>query len=576
LLKAWVAVVNPGGNNSNQRHIQRVALLSFYFYLQLLYFNLASLIAWPSQTGVIDWRNVKYHALAMPSRCGSCSRDSHQLASACRYRFIMTSKFFFIPITFLLACFSFSLSAQKSDDHKQEIDNYLKTEMKVEQIPGLSYAVVSNGKIIDSGAYGWANTELKAPVTSHTLFNIGSIGKTFTATAIMLLQKDGKLSIEDPINKYLDSLPESWKNITIKNLLTHTSGIKDYAHDFPGYPFIEKDRKQEITEAQFIRMATNLPLNFQPGERWAYSNSNFVLLGFIIHKVSGKFFGDFVKERIFEPAGMKETRYTDVREIIPNRASGYLLDEDDNNKLINGLYVSNFFSRMGDMGILTTATDLARWCIAQDRASVLDKQILQMMWQPSKLNNGFEAMGLVGSNYGMGWFIGNHRGTKEIGHSGSFINGYTAMLSRFPEKNFDVVVLTNLNPTSVGMIGYNIAGFFMSELKGIDRLQPEKSADTSFTERAQSFLQSIGTGNYDYSLVSETFIQRLNPITKMIFGGPQPKLSFITSDEIRGSLERYGVKMKKISYYKIQVENETHYLAFYLSVDNKIADMRGY
>jgi CubicO group peptidase (beta-lactamase class C family) len=123
---------------------------------------------------------------------------------------------------------------------KQEIDKYIKSEMKTEQIPGLAYAVVSDGRIIDSGYYGWANVELKAPVTSPSLFNIGSIGKTFTATAIMLLQKEGKLSIDDPIMKYLDSLPDSWKNITIKHLLTHTSGIKDYAHDFPGYPFIEK------------------------------------------------------------------------------------------------------------------------------------------------------------------------------------------------------------------------------------------------------------------------------------------------------------------------------------------------
>src|SRR6185503_5493801 len=224
---------------------------------------------------------------------------------------------------------------------KKEIDNYIRSEMIKQQIPGLSYAVISNGKIIDSGVYGYANVELKAPVTAHSLFNIGSIGKTFTATAILLLQKDGNLSIDDPINIYLDSLPDSWKSITIKHLLTHTSGIKDYAFDFPGYPFIPKDRKQEITEAQFIRMATNLPLNFQPGERWAYSNSNFVLLGFIIHKVSGKLQGEFMKERIFDPLGLKETRYTNVSEVIPNRVSGYLLDDD--NKLINGIYVSNFF-----------------------------------------------------------------------------------------------------------------------------------------------------------------------------------------------------------------------------------------
>src|SRR6185369_16367042 len=261
-------------------------------------------------------------------------------------------------LLFLLHSFILSSAQQVklTSTIKRQIDHYIETEMKKEQIPGLSYAVVSNGKIIDSGAYGYANVELKAPVTSHSLFNIGSIGKTFTATAIMLLKKDGKLSIDDTINKYLDSLPDSWKGITIKHLLTHTSGIKDYAHDFPGYPFIEKDRRQDISEAKFIQMASNLPLNFQPGERWAYSNSNFVLLGFIIHKLTGKPVGDFMKERIFTPAGMKETRYTDVHEIIPNRASGYLLDEDANNKLINGEYVSNFFSKMGDMGILTTAT----------------------------------------------------------------------------------------------------------------------------------------------------------------------------------------------------------------------------
>jgi Beta-lactamase class C and other penicillin binding proteins len=152
----------------------------------------------------------------------------------------------YISLLFLLyfSTIAFSQQIKVTTALKKQIDNYIRWEMAKEQIPGLSYAVVSNGKIIDSGAYGYANVELKTPVTSHTLFNIGSIGKTFTATSIMLLQKDGKLSIDDPINKYLDSLPDSWKDITIKHLLTHTSGIKDYAHDFPGYPYIPKDRKQ--------------------------------------------------------------------------------------------------------------------------------------------------------------------------------------------------------------------------------------------------------------------------------------------------------------------------------------------
>lgn len=494
----------------------------------------------------------------------------------------MMPKTIFISITFCFLCSSFRLIAQKENapvrSQKKKIDEYIKAEMKAEQIPGLTYAVVLDGKIIDSGAYGFANAELKAPTTSHTLFNIGSIGKTFTATAIMLLQKEGKLSINDPISKFVDSVPDTWKTITIKHLLSHTSGIKDYAHDFPGYPYIEKDRKQEITEAQFIRMATAVPLNFQPGERWAYSNSNFVLLGFIIHKVSAKPIGEFMKERLFKPAGLTQTRYTDVREIIPNRANGYLLDEDDGNKLINGEFVGNFFSKMGDMGILTTATDLARWSIAQDEERVLDKKTLQQMWTASKLNSGLEAMGILGANYGLGWSVLDHRGNIEIGHDGSFINGYTACLARFPEKHFAVIVLTNLNPTNVSWISYNIAGFYFPQLKGFDQLKPETNADNGNEKNVDALLEGLANDNLDTSLVTMGFKQRINPVTKLLFSGigQKPVLKFVHADLVSNNLVRYGVQVKKINYYQIKFGPETHYLAIYYDVHNKVADIRGY
>ena len=447
----------------------------------------------------------------------------------------MKPKFFLFPIIFLLITFSFRSTAQTnktSKIHKQEIDEYIKTEMTAEQIPALTYAVVLNGKIIDSGAYGLANLELKAPANIHSLFNIGSIGKTFTATAIMLLQKDGKLLIDDPINKYLDSLPDTWNNITIKNLLSHTSGIEDYTPDFPGYPLIKLDRKQEISEGQYIRMVTNLPLNFQPGERWAYSNSNFVLLGFIIHKISGMPQGEFMKQRIFSPLGLKETRYTNVSEIIPNRVNGYRLD--DENKLINGSYVSNFFSTMGDMGIITTATDMAKWSMALDDARILNTEILEDMWTPSKLNTGVEAKSIAGGHYGLGWGLTDHRGYKEVAHGGSFITGYTAQFCRFPEKHLAVIVLTNLNPTKVNWIALNLAGFIIPELKGIDQLKPEINADTSLNTKAYALLDGLGNDNLDTSLVTISFKQRINPIAKLIFEtgpGSKPLLSFIRSDK---------------------------------------------
>jgi len=489
---------------------------------------------------------------------------------------------FFVHVAFsFLFVYSVSTSAQKNkspQEIKKEIDTYLKAEMKAQQIPGLSYAIIRNGKIIYSGAYGLANVELKAPVTMHTLFSIGSIGKTFTSSAIMLLQKEGKLSLTDPINKYFDSLPDTWKNITIKNLLSHTSGIKDYAHDFPGYPFIEKDRKQEYTETQFIQMAASLPLNFNPGERWAYSNSNFVLLGFIIHKLSGKPLPEFMKEKIFDPLRMNETRYINVREVISNRASGYLLDDD--NKLVPGLYVSNFFSTTGDMGIITTPVDMAKWSIALDNERILDKQTLKQMWTPAKLNNGLEVIGLVGNNYGLGWFLGDHRGHTEIGHGGSFISGYTACFLRFDELNLAVIVVCNLNPSNVAWISYNLAGFLAPELKGVDQLKTKPNADTSFNQNIHTLLDGIGNDNLDTSLVTASFKQRINPITKILFKpdpSVQTSISLVYSDKMNNkNLERYGMQIQKINYYKVKIRNETHYLAIYITPNNKIADMRGY
>jgi D-alanyl-D-alanine carboxypeptidase len=519
---------------------------------------------------------LQKHLLRCVSLCGW--RDSRLVLQIV---IVMKRKCFFFPMLLLLTTFSFSSNAQSNqtnDIHKKEIDEYIKAEMKVEQIPALTYAIVLNNKIIDRGAYGLANVELKASVNIHSLFNIGSIGKTFTASAIMLLQKDGKLSINDAINKYLDSLPDNWKTITIKHLLSHTSGIKDYAHDFPGYSFIEKDRKQEITEREFIQEATSLPLNFQPGERWAYSNSNFVLLGFIIHKVSGKSQGEFMKERIFDPLGLKETRYTNVSKIIPNRVCGYLLDDD--NKLINGAYISNFFSTMGDMGIITTATDLAKWSMALDDVKILDKQTLQQMWTSSILNDGVEAMGVFGTNYGLGWTVSRHRGYMEIGHGGSFINGYTANLARFPEKHLAVIVLTNLNPTNVSWISYNIAGFYFPELRGIDQLKAEQNGDTSLNRKVYALLDGFGNNNLDTSLVTASFKRRINPITQIVFkpeAGAEPSLYLVHTDRITNkTLSRYGAQVGKIKYYKLKLGADTHYLAIYFTADDKIADMRGY
>ena len=163
-------------------------------------------------------------------------------------------------------------------------------------------------------------------------------------------------------------------------------------------------------------------------------------------------------------------------------------------------------------------------------------------------------------------------------HGGSFGNGYTAAFSRFPEKKLAVIVLTNLNPTNVHWICYNIAGFYFPELKNIDQLKLELDADTSLNKRVRAFLEGLGNGNLDTTQVTLNFKQRINPVTKLLFDGQSSKpLFFVHSDRIKNnSLLRYGVPVEKINYYKTIVENETHYLAIYFTANNKVADMRGY
>jgi len=499
--------------------------------------------------------------------------------------------FFFVTTCLLF----FSCVNQNQNIAKQELEKYLQEEMKKQQIPGLSYAIVLDGKIIDSGALGLANVGLKVPATLNSKFNIGSIGKTFTATSIMLLQRDGKLSIDDPVNKYFDSLPGNWNTITIKHLLTHTSGIRDYCQDHPDYPLINgatgeglEQRKMEISELQFIKLATTSPLNFTPGERFAYSNSNYFLLGFIIQKLSGQSLSQFMNERLFTPAGMTETRRENVSAIVPGRATGYNLN--DSNKLINGAYISNFYSSQGDMGIITTAKDLTKWIIALESGKILHKEALREMWTPCKLKSGFEPMDAFGNysyglSYGLGWELTCHNGYIENGHGGDFMNGFSARLVHFPEKKLTVVALTNLQPWKISQPGvdvYRMAGFYVPELNAIDQFQTESTADNSLNNTVYNFYdQLMSKREFDTLVVTKNFKERTNPVVndlnieKAPNARPKIKVSCIKTDMLTGrNLMRWGVPVKKINYYKIMEEDKLPiFLAIYFTTENKIADI---
>jgi len=323
---------------------------------------------------------------------------------------------------------------------QQEIDAFIEKNMKELHIPAVSYAVMQNGEYISSGVYGLAEVELNAPANEHTLFNVGSVGKTFTATAIMVLEEDGKLSIKDPIEKHLEGIPDSWDNITIEHLLNHTSGIKDYVDDHGGYTLLPNiDRAVELTPEQYIEMCTTNSINFPTGTRFAYSNSNYALLGFIIRKHIDTSMDEFMRKRVFEPAGMTDTRYESAKELRPNRAKGY---HKDSTGILNGDLISDFYSTIGDCGILTSGKDLAKWGPALANGKVISKTQVEKMWTKHQLNDG-KLSQEDDRIYGLGWRVDDVLGGPEFGHNGSFRKGYLGFYRYYPEHDLSIAIMMN-------------------------------------------------------------------------------------------------------------------------------------
>jgi CubicO group peptidase (beta-lactamase class C family) len=285
--------------------------------------------------------------------------------------------------------------------------------------------VVRDGKVIKTAAYGLANVELKVPTRPETVYEIGSVSKQFTAAGVLLLAQEGKLSVDDKISKHLPGTPEAWAEVTIRHLLTHTSGIKSYT-GLDGFQIW-----RHLTQAQFIEKIGKEPMEFAPGSSWKYCNTGYNLLGHIIENVSGKNYWDFMSERIFQPLGMDATTKRLASLVITNRASGY---EQTNKVWINR--DSDLTEVFAAGAIASTVGDLVKWNAALDGEGLLSRASKEQMWTPVKLNDG------TIKKYGFGWNVDAVEGHKNIGHGGS-TSGFSASLQRFPEDGVAVIMLTN-------------------------------------------------------------------------------------------------------------------------------------
>ncbi len=283
----------------------------------------------------------------------------------------------------------------------KKIDAYVKQQMRENHIPGLSLAVVKNGKVIFVKGYGISNLELSTSTTEKTAFAIYSITKTFTAVATMMLVEESKVALEDAITKHVAGLPATWTGINIRHLLTHTSGLPDICEASPD----PCETTIDYTQEQLIRMVANLPLKFAAGEKWEYSNTGYFLLGMLIEKVSGKTYEQFLRERIFSPLVMKNSRLENYKEIIRNRADGYTWK---NGRYYNAFRVSPTLE-FSLAGIVSTVLDLAKYDAALYKEKLLKKSTLEQMFTKAKLNNGQTV------DHGLGFGMTPFRGHRRVG-----------------------------------------------------------------------------------------------------------------------------------------------------------------
>ena len=339
-------------------------------------------------------------------------------------------------VIYLLYCFilfcAFDLASQ---DMTAKFDSIVLEVVEDMEGPGFAIQISKDGRTMYHKAVGKANLELDVNMTPDHVFRIGSITKQFTTAAILRLQEEGKLSVQDELTKYIADYPTHGNKITIENLMNHTSGIKSYT-SMP--EFRTKWMTMHMDPEELIAVFKDEPMDFKTGEKEQYNNSAYILLGFIIEEVSGKSYGDYIETEFFDPLGMEHSSYEESSEIIPNRAYGY--DEEEEEHYINAPYLSMTLPYAAG-SLLSTTDDLRIWHNAFMSDKVISAESRKAAHTSTKLLDGKE------TGYGYGWDVGEFKGSPRIGHSGG-INGFLSDSQYFPEEKILVTVLSNCNCNS--------------------------------------------------------------------------------------------------------------------------------
>jgi len=449
----------------------------------------------------------------------------------------------------LLPLFLFITASAKPD----AIDRYVERTIKERNIPGAVVAVLKNGRVVRLKGYGLASVEFGVPVDTKTVFEIGSVTKQITAGAIMMLVEDGRVVLDEKISAYIPNTPAQWENVTVRHLLNHTSGIPSYTV-LGGF-----ELSLRMTRDDFVGRFNGVKLDFEPGTKYAYNNSGYNLLGYIVEARSGMSYWKFLEERIYKPLGIRLAGDRDPRFVIRNRATGY--------EFINGTLTGrdgNLTDLFAAGAVVMSIEDLVKWENSLRNATLLTRESLKEMWTPLRFKDGRE------HPYGLGFRLSPVRGTRLVAHSGQTA-GFGTSLSRFIDDDITVIAITNLGEDGMGtMLAMGVAKFYLPKLS-LSKVTAASGEDVAITGLARKAVEQRSANAPTEDVFSPSTLRsisssRAKERTLRIAGfGPIESMTYAGSD--------FSFSFDKVHRYLIRTKNRFFMWRFAFDENRRVVEM---
>ncbi len=438
------------------------------------------------------------------------------------------------------------------------LDQKIQQEMSRQNVPGLTLAIVKDGKIVRLSAYGYADLEWHSKTTNNTRFEIASISKMFTGAAIRILIEQGKLNPDELVSKYFENVPESWKTLKVRHLLTMSTGLDDdWGTDLIPY---NADVTTPTNNVDMLKMFFQMKPVSPIGAEFHYSSPGYAMLGMIVEKISGQPLSQFIAEQIFKPSGMTQSSFIDNFAIIPERAQGY---RKSNDQILKGWYLGQYLHSRPDVGVLTTAHDLALWIIALEQHKIVKD--LDKLWEPTVADSGRPL------DYNYGWFVDTLLGHRRLSHAGGYRTGFHTFIARYPDDDLSVIVLTNCDFSDIRNYVLFATQQFIKDLPDPNSQSTKKDDDPAESAKVIAAVQSLSQGKLDSALMNADALEPLGISEVADFLKSVQSITFAGRARLPETLHIHGHNLRDYIILKLHVEKSDYFLTVYRDDAGKIA-----